>query len=384
MNLVEAVIAGKIEGGPGGEVTPGSVVAATAAMTPEQAAQTVENLGIPGAVYDGVDLTEKYAAKIATYTDEWAWIKARIQDGNFSGIHVGDYIPVEANSNTFKARIMGINTYKGYGDTEHVVGNHIDWMFEELWPTAHCMNSVQWNNGLIPVESVSADGTETTFTLTKEMHEIASIKSGNTTLTGWTYDSATYTITFTEAPAAGTLTVTGTGSEHPWLASEGYLWLNSLAGHVANSTDNPPATAVKHVDYTESGVYYYLPSNLKNAIVEKRFYLGKRFSASGKLSSDNAAAFTNIGKLWIPTEIEACGINAWSGTGYAIAGSYGRYPIFADRGRVLKSANTPLNWFLLNPQALGNTMWCNVSNAGSAGYQYTSVEYYYFPICFRT
>ena len=45
MNLVEAVIAGKIEGGPGGEVTPDSVVAATGAMTAEQAEATRQNLG---------------------------------------------------------------------------------------------------------------------------------------------------------------------------------------------------------------------------------------------------------------------------------------------------------------------------------------------------
>lgn len=76
MNLLEAIIAGKLEGGPGGEVTPSSVVnatanmtdeqktdtktnlgvvdataanvvSATAAMTPEQAAQTMQNLGVP-------------------------------------------------------------------------------------------------------------------------------------------------------------------------------------------------------------------------------------------------------------------------------------------------------------------------------------------------
>ena len=65
--------------------------------------------------YPGLDLTEKFADEIAAAPyngDEWAWIKGRCTSGNFSGIHVRDYIPVTANSNNFKARIIGINTYK--------------------------------------------------------------------------------------------------------------------------------------------------------------------------------------------------------------------------------------------------------------------------------
>ena len=38
--------------------------------------------------YEGVDLTQKFASEIANYSDEWAWIKARIQAGNFKGIYV--------------------------------------------------------------------------------------------------------------------------------------------------------------------------------------------------------------------------------------------------------------------------------------------------------
>ena len=46
--------------------------------------------------YEGVDLTLKFATEIAAspYSgNPWAWIKARIQAADFTGIHVNDYIP---------------------------------------------------------------------------------------------------------------------------------------------------------------------------------------------------------------------------------------------------------------------------------------------------
>ena len=293
-------------------------------------AATDSDLPRPGDPYAGVNLAEKFAAEIAASGgDEWAWIKSRIQAGNFSGIHVADYIPFTTTNNiTMNAVVAGINTYKDYSDVR--VGNHIDFITREMWPDTKMYNPVSWNNGLIPVETVSADGTATTFVLTKEMNGVDTIKSGDTTLTGWTYDADTFTITFEEAPAAGTLTVTGVGSEHPWLASDLYLWLNSLVGQVPNSTDAPPDTAVKHVDYTADGVFYYLPQSLKNVIVEKRFHLEKRYSSSGKLTNSNGAGWANIGKLWIPTEVELCVASVWTGGGYAACGSVCQYPIFAN------------------------------------------------------
>lgn len=373
-DIVEAV-----EGG--GEVTPGSVVSATAAMTPEQAAQTIENLGIPMAVYPGVDLTVKFATEIANYTDEWAWVKARIQAGNYAGININDYIPVATTNNyNFKARVMGINTYKGYGNTE--VGNHIDWWFDELWPTTHAINPVGWNNGLIPKEDVTADGTATSFVLTKEMYDVAKIEMGGSELIGWSYDPATYTITFEEAPAAGTMTVTGVGTEHPWLASEGYLWLNSLAGHVVDSSDAPPNTAIKRVDYTQGGVYFYLPQKLKDVIVEKQLYLEKRYNSSSKLNASNAAGWANIGKLWLPTELEVCGTNIWGGNGYPTMGSINQYPIFRIKNRVKKSSGSNATWRLLTPYSSNSTHWVCVLGNGSVDYINASYVQR-FPVCFR-
>lgn len=362
-------------------LTPQKVVDATAAMTPEQAAQTVQNLGIPMAVYPGVDLTVKFAEEIANYTDEWAWIHARIQAGNYAGININDYIPVTANSDTYKARVMGINTYTGYGDTE--VGNHIDWIFEELWPERHAINPVNYNNGLIPKEDVTADGMATTFVLTKEMNDVAKIESGGSELSGWTYDATTYTITFEAAPAAGTLTVTGTGTEFPWLACDAYHFVNSLAGQVPNGTSlNPP---VKHVDYTQDGIYYYLPQELKDVIIQKRMYLPKRYSATGVLTSPNSAGWADIGYIWFPTEAEVYGQGVWANTAYEMMGSAIQYPYFAgNMNRMKKNTGERASWWLMSVPTGATTIWCHIPANATANNTGVAVANVSLPVCFRT
>lgn len=98
--------------------------------------------------YEGVDLTEFFSEEIAEFSDEWAWINNRVQTGNFLGLHVGDYIPVvtsETTPRTFKAIIMGINTYKNMLQTP--MGNHIDWTFDKVWGAVKA-NLAQYNNGI--------------------------------------------------------------------------------------------------------------------------------------------------------------------------------------------------------------------------------------------
>ena len=335
--------------------------------------------------YEGQDLTVKWADEIAASPyngDAWAWIRARIRAGNYLGIHTKDYIPFKtANNVNLKAEIAGINTYKNYGDT--AVGNHIDFICRELWPTNHVFNKVNYNNGLIPTETVVSDGSATEYTLTKAMYTIDNIKIGSDTLTGYTYDPATQKITFTTAPAAGNMVVTGTGSEHPWLVSDLYHYVNSLAGHVPNGTGANPALA--QVDYTADGIYFQLPTALKNVIVEKRAYLPKRYSASGLLNDDNAGGWANIGKLWLPSEVEVYGAPCWGGKGgYSTMGNNVQYPIFMGNMNRLKykSGSRP-GWWLLSSSSGDSTFVCGVSGSGYASYNYASSTYIAAPVCFR-
>ena len=189
--------------------------------------------------YQGTDLTVKFASEIANYSDEWAWIKARVTAGNYSGIHVGDYIPITcSNGYVLNAQIAGINTYTGYGDQP--IGNHIDFICKELWNNPHVMNKVNYNNG-------------------------------------------------------------NANSPNPFLASDLNYWLNSMSGTVPNSETDPSVTT--EVDYTAGGVLYYLPDKLKNQIITKRILLPSRYTAGQVLTNDNSWGWQSTGKLWIPSEV---------------------------------------------------------------------------------
>ena len=288
--------------------------------------------GLIDNTYPGIDLTEKFADEIAAAPyngDAWAWIKGRITAGNFSGLHISDYIPItfaSPSSFALNAQIAGINTYKGYGDT--AVGNHIDFICRELWPTRKPVNPVNYNNG------------------TK----------------------------FGEAEA----------TEYPWLASDLYLWLNSKSGTVA-STATVGGGEGTAVDYTEGGVYYYLPAALKSVIVEKRAYLPKRYSASGLLSDDNAGGWSDIGKLWLPSECEVYGAPCWGGKGgYATMGNNIQYPIFAhSMNRVKNRSGSRGSWWVLSVYSGSTAYWCYVNGNGNATNSGASNTAVAAPVCFR-
>lgn len=269
--------------------------------------------------YPGVDLTEKFKEEIKGYSSPWAWIKARISSANYSQLHVGDYIPfTTTNGRTFQAQIAGINTYKGYGDSE--VGNHIDFITRELWPDTFQMNPVNFNNG------------------------------------------------------------TSSDKQVPWLASNGYLFVNSLAGQVANSTTKP--LEMVDVDYTAGGMYFYLPDDLKAVIIEKRVYAQTRFSDSGILSNDNSGAWVNMGKLWLPDEYEITGARLMTTTGW-FTGGYVQYPIFAHSMNRLKRSNGSRScWWTASALAGGTTYFVFVYYTGVVYYLAAS-DAFRAPFCFR-
>ena len=96
-------------------------------------------------IYNGVNLEVKHAAEIAGYSDVWAWIKARITAVDYSGLHVGDYIPFTMNGHNIKAQIAGIDTYREYGDVP--VGHHIDFVSKDCYPVNVLWNTTNVNNG---------------------------------------------------------------------------------------------------------------------------------------------------------------------------------------------------------------------------------------------
>lgn len=277
-----------------------------------------------GGVYRGKDLTQAFAEEIGG--NVWAWLKHRISQEDFEGIRVGDYIPVTCkNGVTFHAQIAGINTYKNLAHgSNRAVGNHIDFVSRELWPEAHQMNKVGWNNGL------------------------GSVK-------------------------------------FPWTVSDLYFWLNSLSGTVAGNTVDPPNTGTVAVDYTAGGVLRQLPDDLAAAISEKDAYLPQRHNASAQLSSDSMAGMALAGKLWIPTEMEVFGTAVFGSGTFGISGST-QYPLFQSKEHIVKfiaGSDTTAAWWLASAKEGSKTSFCCVFGYGNATQATADAADRYVPVCFR-
>lgn len=274
-----------------------------------------------GQAYAGQDITVKFADEIKGYSDEWAWMKARKNNGDYKGLHVGDYIPITcSNGYVLKAQIAGINTYTGYGDQQ--VGNHIDFICKELWNDPHVMNKVNYNNG-------------------------------------------------------------NANSPSPFLASDLNYWLNSMSGNVPNSTSDVAVTT--EVDYTTGGVLYYLPDKLKNQIVPKRILLPSRYTEGQVLTNDNLYAWQSTGNLWIPSEVEVYGAPCWGNSGYGMGGFVQYPIFIGNMNRAKKrcSSNASSHWWLLSASAGNSTYFAYVGNSGHCGNLSATTTWIATPVCFR-
>lgn len=271
--------------------------------------------------YVGQDLTVKFADEIKGYSDEWAWMKARKNNGDYKGLHVGDYIPITcSNGYVLKAQIAGINTYTGYGDP--LVGNHIDFICKELWNDPHVMNKVNYNNG-------------------------------------------------------------NANSPSPFLASDLNYWLNSMSGTVPNSTSDAAVTT--EVDYTTDGVLYYLPDKLKNQIVPKMILSPSRYTAGQVLTNDNSWAWQSTGKLWIPSEVEVYGAPCWGDSGYGAGGfvQYPLFAYNMNRAKLRCTNKDRCTWWLLSARAGNSTYFEYVGGNGNCGNNSATTTWIAAPVCFR-
>jgi hypothetical protein len=302
--------------------------AATSAQAASASAQAANTAATQAAAYkydpntyEGVDLTVQFAEEIKKYTDAWAWIKARIQAGNYTDLHVGDYIPfTTTNSVLLKAQIAGIDTYTTGGYP--AIGHHIDFICDKEWLTAHAYNKVNFNNGTAAVP-------------------------------------------------------------YPWLASDLYHYCNSLSGTVPNASVVGGGDG-EAVDYTTDGIYYYLPDALKAVIIQKRTMLPKRYSASGLLLNDNGWGLENAGYLWLPTEWEVYGGAVWGNTGYGTGGIAVQYPLFAHNMKWVRygSVARTQSW-LLSACAGSTSNVAAINYAGAASYTGAPNTAFYVLVCFR-
>ena len=288
-------------------------------------------------VYDGVNLTRVHAREIsrtrgANKTErQWNWIHERIRSSDWEGINVGDWMPLEVESNSLKMVVAGINTYYNYGSQQSPPGrtpSHIDFISQDCYPGPRRWNPVDNNNGI------------------SEQHS-------------------------------------------PWLASEIKKWLNSEEGNVPNSSTDNATTA--HVDYTTQGLFDKLPAILKTLIVPKGLYIPLRYKAGELLLEDNDGAWQDIGRLWLPFEYEVYGSVIWgSKTVRGIPyNSYGmkQYPLFANNMKQIKMQDSghaiQQHWLLASVSGYSSTQVCGVGSNGNASTSEASYPTHQVPVCFR-
>lgn len=272
---------------------------------------------LQSAAYPGADLTAVHAAEIGS--DPWAWIKSRIQAGNFSGIHVGDWIPFTADGRTYHAQIAGIDTYLGYGDTE--VGHHIDFITQELLTEGHGFNKVNYNNGT-------------------------------------------------------------SGDASPWLASDLYHWLNSLSGNVPNAAAADPATvAVDYTStgvYDKLPAALQAVIAEKRLYTETRYTAGSLLTSS---NSAGWASLGKLW-LPTETEVcgfPAFGTLTQSSRGSM--GQYPLFA--RTSARIKTRSGSRSYWWLLNAAEGDNKSFCRIDRYGFVSTTNASTATIYAPICFR-
>lgn len=105
----------------------------------------VYNADAENKIYKGRNLATVFAEEIKNYDDEWAWIRARIKAGNYTGIYIGDYIPVTMNNETVNMQVAGIDCY--YKTTDQQLGHHIDFISKDCFSETVKWHLENKNNG---------------------------------------------------------------------------------------------------------------------------------------------------------------------------------------------------------------------------------------------
>lgn len=161
-----------------------------------------------------------------------------------------------------------------------------------------------------------------------------------------------------------------------------------------NTTDTNNGTVEQPYPYLASNVYKFLnedlynklPEDVKKVITQKRTLLESRYSSSGKLINSTSWGWTDIGKLWLPTEYEVLGSVAW-GTKGRSAGQVIQYPIFANswKNRIKKAGanGEKCHWQLSSVSGDSSTHICGVSSHGYIDTWTASFNNFRVPICFR-
>ena len=285
-------------------------------------------------LYKGVDLEVKFASEIAQYGNVYAWLNARKNAGNYDGIHIGDYFHTSLKAGTIAGYSIPAQNFKC-----RIIG---------LNTYKSCADNAIGN--MIYVSTDEVIDTPIKWNPTDNNNGTNNIKS-------------------------------------PWLASAMYAILNGVNNYDTSSGYNKAA----HGANGGAGIISLLPSELQAVLKQKRNILDERYSASGLLTGGTGWNWADMGKLWLPNEIEVygCGIRSnvcqTQGFWFPEAGLSIQFPWFANNceNRIKRRIdNGRCNWWLSSVASNNSTGVCYVANYGLAsGYAATDATVY-APLCF--
>lgn len=166
-----------------------------------------------------------------------------------------------------------------------------------------------------------------------------------------------------------TNTNNGTAAEpNPWRASKLFQTLNDEV----------------------TGVFATLPADLKPLIIPKTALLERRYSEAGALEASIGWDWNNMGKLWLPTEVEVFGNTFWSDGDAGWTGGGGcnlQYPIFyCGAKHIIKGAGnggSRCGWWEASARRQSTTYFCVAGYDGVATGHVATYPYIYAPLCFR-
>lgn len=163
------------------------------------------------------------------------------------------------------------------------------------------------------------------------------------------------------------------------------------ATNTNNGTEAEPNPWRASALFTEMNttVYNTLPTELQGCIIEKRAYIESRYSASAPetgLTESTAGAWNNMGKLWLPTEVEVFGCTHWSQPGYGSM-FFRQYPIFIGGSlHIIKgdgNGGSRCHWWEASAHASSATHFCHAHHTGTATNAVASLTSIRAPLCFR-
>lgn len=178
-----------------------------------------------------------------------------------------------------------------------------------------------------------------------------------------------------------------------------FISRDCLAGtKVFNNTNTNNGTAVEPNPWRASKLFKILneevwatiPTDLKSCIIEKWASLESRYSATGAVDSDTGWAWNNMGKLWLPTEVEVFGNIFWSDGDAGWIGGSGcnfQYPIFYGGAKHIVKGEGNVGdrrgWWNASARRRSSTNVCCVGHLGDATNVSAVNANVFTPLCLR-